>query len=131
MSRDTLVGVVDTFMRYAFRERFPTSSETLEITLGLQALSGSPQLSISTSHPFAEPVYNDPVLARACYLLLTQPPFKNKAVDNKLRITVPVAPFQGTEPARFQILWNRATHENIPGKLDGKNVQTNIVSRTE
>lgn len=116
--------IVDTFLRFAFRDCFPASDNNLEVTLGLRTCPGGRLLSINTTHPFAEPVQNDPVLARACYLLLTQPPFQAKAVDNEVRITVPVAPIAATEPKRFQFLWTSATHQNIPGKIRGKTMSS-------
>lgn len=118
--------VVETFVRYGFRGCFPDSDRDLQVNLRLQVVQGSKRLSISTSHPFAERIDRDPVFARACYLLLTQPPFRASASDNQLSITVPVRRNVGAEASRFQFLWGRATHRNMSGQVTGKRIEIKI-----
>jgi hypothetical protein len=118
--------VVETFVRYGFRGCFPDSDRDLQVNLRLQVVQGSKRLSISTSHSFAERIDRDPVFARACYLLLTQPPFRASASDNQLSITVPVRRNVGAEASRFQFLWGRATHRNMSGQVTGKRIEIKI-----
>jgi hypothetical protein len=122
-------AIVETFVRYAYRDCRPDNSGPLTFSAQISKESGKTKLIIETSYECPRSIKDDPVFIRACYLLLTRPPYRPNAQVNRFDITVPIT----TRGTVAEFAWNQATYAPQPGTAPRKLPQekpTEVVPRS-